>query len=206
MGDYITIAKIHLACKYLRYTVKMTELPISIILVILALTIFLCFVVGIKYAVHDNFRRTRLIMTSFFFFIVVTLTISFSQFALASLPYTIPAGLVGAAVGYLFGVKTEQEKLAAQGIEHYMEHFAHISPNDFASFTWWSVINFYTVMAGLLLINLVGLSTVIFNGDETSALRTCMVGAFLLGTIVPYLFHLWSIKAAHHTKRTASEQ
>lgn len=183
----------------------MEQLPISITLVIALLTAFLCFAVGAKYAIPNNFVRTRLIMTSFFCFIVATLTISFWEYRVSSLPYTIPAALAGILLGYLLGVRTEQQKLRVGGVEHYMEHFAHIHLYDITALNWWSVINFYTVMGGLLLINLVGLSTVIFGGDAQSAIRTSMVGAFLLGTIVPYLVHLWSIKAAHHAKSTASE-
>jgi len=187
------------------YTKAVEQLPISIILVIALLTVFLCFAVGLKYAVMSNFMRTRLVMTSFFLFIVATLTISFWDYRIASLPYTAPAALLGVLLGYLLGVRTEQQKLRVHGIEHYVEHFAHVRLYDITSFNWWSVINFYTVMGGLFLINLVGLSTVIFRGDAQSAIRTAMVGAFLLGTIVPYLVPLWSIKAPHHTKRTASE-
>ncbi len=183
----------------------MEQLPLSITLVIAALTVFLCFVAGIRYIEVDNFTRTRLIMTAFFFFIVTTLSISFWQYAFVSLPYTVPACLVGIGVGYLFGVRAALERLKKSGLEHYAEHFAHVHSTDFASFSWWSVINFYTVAGGLILINLVGLSTVIFNGQEVSAIRTSMVGAFLLGTIVPYLVHLWSIKAPHHTKSTTSD-
>jgi hypothetical protein len=181
------------------------QLPNSITLVLALLTFFLCFAVGLKYAVHNNFVRTRLVMTSFFFFIVATLTISFWEYRMESLPYTVPAALIGMLAGYLLGVRTEQQKLRVNGIEHYMEHFAHVHAYDITALNWWSVINFYTVMGGLLLINLVGLSTVIFSGDAQSAIRTAMVGAFLLGTIVPYLVHLWSIRAPHHAKRTASE-
>ena len=76
-----------------------------------------------------------------------------------------------------------------------MEHFAHIHLGDIAQLQWWALINFYTVMAALLLINLVGLSTVIFEGRESWALATCAVGAFLLGSIAPYLAHLWSLPA-----------
>lgn len=183
----------------------MEQLPFSITLVIALLTVFLCFAVGIKYAISDNFTRTRLIMTAFFLFIVATLTISFWEFRIDSLPYTVPAVLAGILAGYFFGVRTAEQKLRISGIEDYMEHFAHVHLYDITALNWWSVINFYTVMGGLLLINLVGLSTVIFDGDSQSAIRTSMVGAFLLGTIVPYLTHLWSIKAAHHAKRTSSE-
>lgn len=183
----------------------MDQLPLSITASIALLTLFLCFAVGLKYAVLGNFERTRLVMTSFFFFIVLTLTISFWQYRAASLPYTIPAALLGMALGYALGVRTEQQKLKTHGIRHYMRHFAHVHFNDFKSLNWWSVINFYSVAGGLLLINLIGLSTVIFGGDQQSAVRTSMVGAFLLGTIVPYLFHLWSIKAPHHTRSTTSE-
>lgn len=183
----------------------MAQLPLSIPLVIALLTAFLCFAVGLKYAALTGFERTRLTMTAFFVFIVATLSISFWQYALISLPYTIPAALIGALAGYWFGVRTERHKLRTHGLEHYMEHFAHVHLHDVAALNWWSIINFYTIMGGLLLINLIGLSTVIFGGEQVSAVRTSMVGAFLLGTIVPYLAHLWSIKAAHHTKSTTSE-
>jgi hypothetical protein len=137
-------------------------------------------------------------MTSFFFFIVFTLTISFWQYATATLPYAVPAFVVGVCVGYVLGVRTEQQKLRAQGLSYYMQHFAHVHLKDVASLTWWSLINFYSVMGGLLLINLVGLSTVIYHGNEDWAIVTSLFGAFLIGTIVPYLLHLWSIK---HTAR-----
>jgi ACR3 family arsenite efflux pump ArsB len=181
------------------------QLPNSITLVLALLTVFLIFAVGIKYAIQNNFTRTRLVMTSFFCFIVLTLTISFWAYRMSSLPYTIPAALAGILAGYLLGVRTEQQKLRANGIEHYMEHFAHVHVHDFKALNWWSVINFYSVMGGLLLINLVGLSIVIFGGDSQSAIRTSMVGAFLLGTIVPYLVHLWSIKAPHQIRSTTKE-
>ncbi len=184
----------------------MDQLPYTITLVIALLAVFLCFAVGIKYVVTDNFVRTRMVMTAFFFFIVATLTISFWQYRIDSLPYTVPAFLLGLLLGYLLGVRTEQQKLRVGGLEHYMEHFARIHLYDITALNWWSVINFYSVMGGLLLINLVGLSTVIFRGNAQSAIRTAMVGALLLGTIVPYLIHLWSIRAPHHAKRTASEQ
>ncbi len=189
----------------LRYNGLVEQLPISITLDIALLTIFLCFIVALKYTAMSNFVRTRLIMTAFFFFIVGTLSISFWHYAAVSLPYTIPASLAGVLLGYMLGVRTEQQKLRTHGMVHYMEHFAHVHAHDFAALNWWSVINFYTIAGGLLLINLVGLSTVFFGGEIVSAVRTSMVGAFLLGSIVPYLFHLWSIKAPHHKSSTTRE-
>ncbi len=170
----------------------MSELPFTIILELTLLTVFLTFITGLKYVIPDNFMRTRVIMTSFFLFIVSTLTISFWQFTWATLPFTVPAALVGMIVGYFVGVRTERKKLETHGIEHYMEHFAHIHLHDVVSLNWWSLINFYSVIGGLLLINLVGLSTVIFGG-EIWAIVTSTIGAFLLGSILPYLYHLWSI-------------
>lgn len=183
----------------------MDQLPLSITLVIALLTAFLCFAVGLRYARLSNFERTRLTMTAFFFFIVATLSVSFWEYAALSLPYTAPAAVAGALVGYVAGVRTEQQKMRRHGLRHYMEHFAHVHLHDVMKLNWWSIINFYTIMGGLLLINLVGLSTVIFGGDSSSAVRTSMVGAFLLGSIVPYLLHLWSIKAAHHASSTTSD-
>ncbi len=173
--------------------------------VIIGLTVFLMYITALKYVIQSPFARTRLIMTSFFVFIVVTLTIAVWQYALVSLKFTIPAALIGALVGHVVGVREAERKLMAQGIEHYLEHFAHVHITDLQKLHWWSLINFYSVMSGLLLINLVGLSTVIFKGRESWAIATCVVGAFLLGSILPYLVHLWSIRHKQKSKSITSE-
>ena len=184
----------------------MYHLQASVILVVATLTVFLSLTVGLRYAIHDSFTRTRLGMTAFFCFIVATLTLSFWEYALMTLPYTIPSAIVGAIIGYVLGVRTEQMKLAAQGLQHYMEHFAHIHLYDIKSLTWWSFVNFYTVMGALLLINLVGLSNVIYRGAELGAIVTSMFGAFLIGTIVPYLIHLWSISVMDQMSKMTRER
>ncbi len=157
------------------------------------LAAFLIFISALRYAVRDGFTRTRLVMTSFFLFIVCTLTVAFFDYALQSLVYTIPAAILGALLGHFLGVRTEQKKLMAQGIHFYREHFAHVHVADLKDLTWWSVVNFYSVMGALLLINLVGISTVFFSDAKPWAMATCIVGAFLLGSIAPYLVHLWSL-------------
>ncbi|MDO8517819.1 MAG: hypothetical protein Q7S26_00810 [bacterium] len=173
----------------------MSLLPASITIVIALLAVFLIFITGLKYVVASNFARTRLIMSSFFIFIVATLSISFWPYATATLPYSAPAMLAGITIGYLLGVRTEKQKLRVQGMRRYMEHFAHIHFSDIQSLTWWSFINFYSVGGGLVLINLVGASNVLFGGDKSWAILTSAFGAFLLGTIVPYLVYLWSLPA-----------
>ena len=171
------------------------DLPNSVTVTVAVLTVFLVFITALKYAVADEFVRTRLMMTAFFFFIVATLSVSFWQYALNTLPYTIPACFLGAILGYALGVRTEQYKLSTEGLTYYMQHFAHVHFKDMETFTWWSYINFYSVMSALVLINLVGLSNVIFHQAEDWAIATSVVGAFLLGTIAPYLTHLWSLPA-----------
>lgn len=178
---------------------------LSMTVVIVGLTLFLIYITALKYVIQSPFVRTRLIMTSFFVFIVTTLTISFWEYALVSLKFTIPATLVGALVGYVVGVREAERKMMVQGLEHYIEHFAHVHVTDLQKLHWWSLVNFYSVMGGLLLINLVGLSTVIFKGRESWAIATCVVGAFLLGSIAPYLVHLWMIKHKQKSKSTTSE-
>ncbi len=173
----------------------MEQHPGIITIGITVLTIFLTFITALKYAIPNVFVRTRLIMSSFFIFIVITLTISFWRYTFPSLPFTIPAFTMGALIGWSIGVRTEKEKINTTGIEYYMGHFAHVHIGDFRSLTWWSLINFYSIMGGLILINLVGLSTVIFHEREWLAIFTTVVGAFLLGTITPYITHLWSIRA-----------
>ncbi len=172
----------------------MHALPPSIMIGIAGLTVFLTFVVGLTYVIASDFTRTRLIMTAFFCFIVFTLSISFWQFTNATLPYTIPSFVFGGIIGYVTGVRAARERMKVHGVQFYMEHFAHIHSHDIASLTWWSVINYYSVMGGLLMINLIGLSNVIFRGEQYWAIITSIIGAFLIGTIVPYLFHLWSLR------------
>lgn len=184
----------------------MEQLPASITITVALLTVFFCFIVGLKYTSLSNFTRTRLMMTSFFFFIVATLTISFWQYALATLPFTIPSFASGALIGYFIGVRAAEKRLSTEGLAHYMEHFAHVPVTELKKLTWWSVINFYSVMSALVLINLVGFSTVIFRQNEGLAIMTSAVGALLLGTIAPYLVHLWSISTRHHPTSTTSER
>ena len=184
----------------------MEQLPGSVILVVALLTIFLAAITALKYAVRSNFVRTRAIMTLFFIFIISTLTVSYFEFFFATLPYTIPAGLVGVAVGYFVGVRAAEKKLDTHGLEHYIEHFAHVHIHEIKVLNWWSIINFYSVMGALLLINLVGLTTVIFHNTKPLTLATSAFGAFLIGTIAPYLIHLWSIRPAHHKRSTTSER
>ena len=172
----------------------MSQLPSSIIITIAVLTIFLIFVVALKFAVEDNFTRMRLIMTSFFLFIVTTLTLSYYEFFFATLPYTIPAGFAGVIAGFLIGVPAAEERMKKEGLARYSQDFAQIEINGVKGFAWWSILNFYTVMGALILINLVGLTTVLLHNTKPMALLTSAFGAFLIGTLLPYLWHLWSIK------------
>ncbi len=183
----------------------MEQLPNTIVLTILVLTAFFIGIVALKYSTLSNFSRTRLMMTAFFAFIVVTLTISFWHYTLQTLPYTIPAFIVGAILGQVVGVRAAESRLSAEGTVEYMEHFAHIHQTHLKRLTWWSLVNFYSVMGALVLINLVGASTVLFKQDMPLILFTCVVGALLLGSIVPYLIHLWSITAAHASSKMTSE-
>lgn len=171
------------------------SLPGAIVLAIAVLAIFLSYLVVLKYTVRENFHRTRLTMTSFFFFIVITLSISFWQYTLATLPYTVPAFAIGLIAGTLVGLRGAEERLRQEGHAHYREHFAHIHIGS-GNLTWWSFINFYTIMGALVLINLVGFSTVLMP-SESLAITTSTVGALLLGTIAPYLVHLWSLSKGH---------
>jgi hypothetical protein len=61
-----------------------------------------------------------------------------------------------------------------------------------AELSWWTFVNFYTIGGALVLINLVGFSTVLVP-SEGLAIATSAVGALLLGSIAPYLMHLWSL-------------
>jgi len=171
------------------------HLPPSIILTIAVLTAFFIFIVFAKFAIEDDFKRTRLIMSAFFCFIVATLTICFSDYFVATLPYTVPAGLIGVIAGFFIGVPAAESRLKKEGLARYRHDFAEIEASGIRGFKWWSVLNFYTVLTTLALINLVGLTTVLLHNLKPMALLTSAFGAFLIGTIIPYLYHLWTIKS-----------
>src|SRR6266403_2977887 len=179
----------------------MASTSISIILVIALLALFLISITVIKYAVADNFARTRFTMSALFLFIVCTLSISFWPSATMTIPYTAPAFMLGVLLGYFIGVHTERQKLMMNGAEHYMEHFAHIEHSDFKKLTWWSIVNFYSIICGLILINLIGFTNIILKGSPTFIVITSVVGAALVGSIVPYLAHLWSFRFSHSSLR-----
>lgn len=171
----------------------MDAAQLTILVDIAILAAFLTAVVALQYAVTDHFVRMRLVMTGLFIFVVCTLTWSFWPYAVASMSFSIPALFVGILIGRLVGVEAAQKRLASEG-EGYLRHFAHIHLGDLQKLEWWSVLNYYTVVGALVLINLVGLSDVLFAGHSAFAYATCAAGAFLIGTIVPYLVHLWSLR------------
>ncbi len=165
----------------------------SVIVTIALLAAFLILITIFKYAIADQFLRTRLMMSAFFLFVLSTLTISFGPSAMITLPFSIPAFVVGMGLGYFIGVRTERQKIVAEGIERYMDHFSRIEPEDVQRLTWWSIVNFYSVMGGLILVNLIGFTNIILSGSPTFIIITSAVGAVFVGSIVPYLGHLWSI-------------
>lgn len=172
---------------------------LSIIAVIALLALFLISITVSKYAIHSNFARTRFTMSALFSFIVLTLSISFWPSARLTFPFALPMLLLGMLLGYAIGVRTERQKLMMHGVERYMERFAHIDPQDLKNLTWWSFINFYSIMCGLVLINLVGFTNVILQESRVFTILTSMVGAAFIGSILPYLAHLWSIPLARRS-------
>jgi hypothetical protein len=172
---------------------------------IAALAAFLIFVSAAGYAVPDTFSRSRLIMTAFFIFIVCTLTVSFWRYTLPSVWFSLPALILGMLAGHFIGVKAAKERLMLEGAERYMAHAFHVHFGDMERLEWWSLINFYTIAGALVLVNVMGLSTVFFAGREGWALASCAIGALLIGTIAPYLVHLWSISARQNTASTTRE-
>lgn len=179
----------------------MADHTFAITAVLALLAAFLISIAAVKYAVADNFLRTRLTMSALFIFIVSTLTISFWPYARLTFNYALPALLIGIILGQIIGVRTEQQKLVEQGIERYMERFAHIHKEDVRKLTWWSIINFYSISCGLILINLIGFTNIILHGSERFIIATSIVGALFVGSIVPYLVHLWRLSFTHPATR-----
>jgi hypothetical protein len=179
------------------YTVRMGLTTTSILIDLALLALFLISLTAAKYAFKDKFTRTRFIMTALFLYIVATLTVSFWHLAVDTLPFVIPAFIVGVVLGHLVGVRTEQQKIMMHGLERYMERFAHISKDDMRNFTWWSFVNFYSITCVLILINLVGITNVLLHGSRLLTIETSVVGAAFIGSIVPYLIHLWTLEYRH---------
>lgn len=183
----------------------MADHSFAITAVIALLAAFLISIAAFKYAIEDNFLRTRLVMSALFIFIVSTLTISFWPYAGLTFNYSFPALLIGIILGQIIGVRTEQQKIIEEGVERYAEHFAHIRKEDVKKLTWWSVINYYSISCGLILINLIGFTNIILHGSENFIIATSVVGALFTGSIIPYLIHLWSLSFTHHiTRRRAA--
>src|SRR3569623_318091 len=172
----------------------MYALPSSIIITIADLTVLFIAIVALKFAVEDDISRTRLTMSAFFLFIVVTLTLCFKDFFFATLPYSIPAGIVGVILGVFIGLPAAQERLKKEGLSRYRQDFASLEARGVRGVHWWTFLNFYTVITALVLINLVGLTTVLLHNLKPMALVTSAFGAFLIGSILPYLWHLWTLK------------
>lgn len=172
----------------------------AITAVIALLAAFLVSIPVVKYAIRDDFSRTRFIMSELFLFITATLTISFWPYAGLTFNYSFPSFLVGIILGQIIGVRTERQKIIEHGVEHYMEHFAHINKRDAQKLTWWSIINFYSIMAGLVVINLIGFTNIILRGTPLFIIGTSMVGAAFMGSIVPYLVHLWMLEFTHQRR------
>lgn len=179
----------------------MADHSFAITAVIALLAAFLISIAAFKYAIEDNFLRTRLVMSALFIFIVSTLTISFWPYAGLTFNYSFPALLIGIILGQIIGVRTEQQKIIEEGVERYAEHFAHIRKEDVKKLTWWSVINYYSISCGLILINLVGFTNIILHGSERFIIATSIVGALFVGSIIPYLVHLWSLSFTNRTTR-----
>jgi len=166
----------------------------TVIVSIALLAVFLIALTVAKYAFHHSFARTRFIMSALFVYLVLSLSVAFWSYGPITLPFAIPGLIVGVLLGYVIGVRTERQKLMMHGIEHYLEHFAHITEDDVKSFTWWSFVNYYSITCALLLINLIGFTNVIAKSSPSFVIATCAFGALLIGSIVPYLAHLWTIR------------
>jgi hypothetical protein len=179
---------------------------LTIIADLAILALFLISVAASRYAIQSDFARTRFVMSALFFYIVISLSISYWSLALRTLPFAVPAFLIGLLLGELVGVRTERQKLFMHGLEGYMERFAHISHKDVQNLTWWSFINFYSVTCVLILINLIGFTTVILDRSAPLAILTSVVGAALIGSILPYLAHLWRLPAATQAQETGSAE
>jgi cytochrome bd-type quinol oxidase subunit 2 len=179
----------------------MADHAAAITAVIAILAAFLISLAVAKYTIKDNFVRTRLIMSALFLFITTTLSISFWPYALLTFNYSFPSFLIGIILGQIIGVRTEQQKIVEHGIERYAERFARVSAEDVKKLTWWSIINFYSIMCGLVLINLIGFTNIILHGSPAFIIATSMVGALFVGSIVPYLIHLWTVRLRHGATR-----
>lgn len=169
----------------------------AITLMLALLAAFLVSITIAKYAFVHRFTRIRFVMSALFIYIVATLTVSFWNVALATLPYTIPVFFIGMYLGHRIGVGAEEQKISMMGIDSYMQRFAHITHHDIRRLNWWSFINFYSIMCGLVIINLVGLTTILLDSSSRSVIFTSIIGAAFIGSIVPYLTHLWLLPYKH---------
>lgn len=167
---------------------------IAVMTALAALVIFLCLVVVLKYAIKGNFTRTRIILTLLLGFLVAVVLLAFWQHIAASATTMLTAFLLGVLIGERGGVRPAQRKIATEGVRYYMEEFVHTSKEELKAFTWWSIVNFYAIMCALIMMNLVGLSRILFDGNMYLATGVVAFGAFLIGVTLPYVIHLWRVR------------
>jgi hypothetical protein len=166
---------------------------IAVVTALAALVIFLCLVTVLKYAIRGNFTRTRVILTLLLVFLVAVVLLAFWQYIAASATTMFTTFLLGILVGERAGVRPAQRKIAIDGVQHYMEHYITSNKDEIKTLTWWGLVNFYAIMCALIMMNLIGLSRILFEGNRELAIAVVALGTFLIGTIVPYIIHLWRV-------------
>lgn len=167
---------------------------IAVVTALAALVIFLCLVTVLKYAIRGNFTRTRIIMTALLFFLVAVVLLAFGPYITESATTMFTAFLLGLFIGERAGVRPAQRKIATDGVQHYIEHYVTDNKDEIKTLTWWSIVNFYAILCALIMMNLIGLSRILFEGHTTIAIGVVAFGAFLIGTILPYIIHLWRVR------------
>lgn len=154
-----------------------------------------------KHTVRSSFMLTRVTVSAF---VVTMFTVLFIVYWQYVVDYAVSASfalLAGTLVGHFLAVEVERHKISERGLAHYVEHYLHVHVKTLDNLEWWSVVNVHTIIVTLLLVNIIGLNELIFDSPEWT--RFIIVASnFLIGTTIPYLIHLWTIKPPHvvHTR------
>jgi hypothetical protein len=160
------------------------------------LSAYLFFLLLMKHRTRSSFALTRITLTSFVVFAFLTLFVVYWRFVIDEAVWASIALLAGTFVGRFLAVEASQKRIAEEGLGNYFEHYLHIHIKSLHKVEWYSLVNVHTIIVALVLINMLGLNELIFESPEWTRFSIVFAN-FLVGTCIPYMIHLWTLKAPH---------
>lgn len=193
------------AMRLMWYNIDMIS-EVQVIISIGLLSAYFFFLLLMRHAVRNHFLITRFTITAFIVYMFATLIVVYWTPMMDNAVQGSVAFLAGLVLGRFMAVTVERRKIAEEGLSNYLEHYLHIHIKSLENLEWWSIVNVHTVIVTLIFIDLLGLNRTVYD-SAPATLFIVVLALFLVGTVIPYAVHLWTIKASHfHKKLTHIEK